>query len=95
MNKGFENKKYDITLEIIDELYDVQDFSYDRNQYYIKYNQMKKQNIKIIEKKVEQDGRVQKVYENGKREILFSNGVKREVLSDGYTIVQFSNHDIK
>jgi hypothetical protein len=51
--------------------------------------------MKVVEKRVEQDGRVQKVYENGKREILFSNGVKREVLPDGYTIVQFSNHDIK
>ena len=51
--------------------------------------------MKVISKRVEQDGRIQKVYENGKREILLSNGVKREVFVDGYVIAQFSNNDIK
>ncbi len=37
IQKGFEGKSYEITMEVIDSLYDVQDFSFDRNQFYLKY----------------------------------------------------------
>lgn len=41
------------------------------------------------------DGKIQRIYLNGKKEVIFSNKVRRETFTDGYTIVYFSNGDIK
>lgn len=35
------------------------------------------------------------MFANGKKEVIFHNGVKRESFPDGYTIVHFTNSDIK
>lgn len=58
IQKGFEGKSYEITMEVIDSLYDVQDFSFDRNQFYLKYKKNGDVNEKVVEQRVEQDGRV-------------------------------------
>ena len=50
---------------------------------------------KIVEEIKSHDGKVQRFYENGKKEVIFSNGVRREVRPTGYSIVYFSNNDIK
>ena len=41
------------------------------------------------------DGKIQRIYLNGKKEVVFSNRVRRETFPDGYTIVHFTNGDIK
>lgn len=50
---------------------------------------------KIIEELKSHDGKIQRFYDNGKKEVVFSNGVKREVWPTGYSIVYFTNNDIK
>ena len=35
------------------------------------------------------------MYANGKKEVIFPNGVKREIYENNYTIVHFTNSDIK
>jgi len=52
-------------------------------------------NVTIISNKVSSDGKVAKVFSNGKTELKFANGVRRESFPDGYTIVYFTNNDIK
>jgi hypothetical protein len=41
------------------------------------------------------DGKVQRIYNNSKKEVVFSNKVRRETFPDGYTIVYFTNGDVK
>jgi hypothetical protein len=36
-----------------------------------------------------------RIYADGKKEVIFHNGVKRETYDDNYTIVHFTNDDIK
>jgi len=40
-------------------------------------------------------GKLQKFYDDGKKEIIFKNGVKRHIFPNGYTVVDFTNKDIK
>lgn len=35
------------------------------------------------------------MFADGKKEVLFANGVRREIFENGYTIVHFTNKDIK
>jgi centromere protein J len=42
-----------------------------------------------------EDGKVQRVYADGRREVVFPNGVRREVWPDGFTLVYFTNQDVK
>jgi centromere protein J len=32
---------------------------------------------------------------NGKKEVIFANKVRRETFPDGYTVVYFTNEDVK
>jgi len=41
------------------------------------------------------DKKIINFYENDKREIVFPSGNKKEIYSDGYQILFFSNKDIK
>ena len=50
---------------------------------------------KIIKHQFELDGKTIKIYNNNKKEIIFPNNTKKELFPDGYTIVYFSNGDIK
>ena len=50
---------------------------------------------KVIKHKFELDGKTIKIYKNNKKEIIFPNNTKKETFPDGYTIVYFSNGDIK
>ena len=44
---------------------------------------------------ITEEGQVQKIYSSGKKVIKFPNGVKRSIYPNGYTIVHFTNNDIK
>jgi hypothetical protein len=50
---------------------------------------------KKVDEIVSHDGKIQRFFDNGKKEVVFSNGVKREVWPSGYSIVYFTNNDIK
>jgi len=52
-------------------------------------------NVKLINQRVYNDGKISRQYENGKTELTFSNGVKKETFQDGYTVIYFNNQDIK
>ena len=49
----------------------------------------------IVEEAVGEGGKVHRRYADGRREIVFVNGVRREIWEDGYSVVYFSNGDLK
>ena len=50
---------------------------------------------KVVEEQTTAEGKVHKRYSDGRREIIFQNGVRREIWEDGYSVVYFSNGDLK
>ena len=50
---------------------------------------------KVVEEQTTAEGKIHKRYSDGRREIIFQNGVRREIWEDGYSVVYFSNGDIK
>ena len=50
---------------------------------------------KVVKHKFELDGKTIKIYKNNKKEIIFPNNTRKETFPDGYTVVYFSNGDIK
>jgi len=51
--------------------------------------------VKLLKQEISNDGKILKFYENNKKEVIFQSGVRKEIHDDGYTIVWFSNNDIK
>ncbi|TNV73675.1 hypothetical protein FGO68_gene11096 [Halteria grandinella] len=49
----------------------------------------------VEEVKRPEDGKVTRVYADQRREVIFPNGVRRETWGDGYSVVYFTNGDIK
>ncbi|KAM3144970.1 hypothetical protein pb186bvf_002975 [Paramecium bursaria] len=100
-----QTKKYDLielqeqeiqfSIRLINKIINESEFSYDHNKFYMQYKKSRDQQSKVVNQNVGPDGKVQRVYANGKKEVIFHNGVKREVFPDGYTIVHFTNNDIK
>ena len=41
------------------------------------------------------DGKTIKIFKNNKKEIIFPNNTRKQIFPDGYTLVYFSNGDIK
>jgi centromere protein J len=60
-----------------------------------KYFDENNENHKIIKHKFELDGKIIKIFNSGKKEIVFPNATKKEIFPDGYTLVSYSNGDIK
>ena len=60
-----------------------------------KYFNEKDENNKIIKHQFELDGKAIKIFNNNKKEIIFPNNTKKQIFPDGYTLVHFSNGDIK
>ena len=49
----------------------------------------------IVKHQFELDGKVIKIFNSGKKEIIFPNSTKKEIFPGGYTLVTYSNGDIK
>ena len=60
-----------------------------------KYFDEKNEDNKIIKHQFELDEKIIKIYNSGKKEIIFPNNTKKEIFPDGYTLVTYSNGDIK
>lgn len=60
-----------------------------------KYHNDTPENTRVVQENVGQDGKVVKYYQNEKKEILFVKGVRKVIFPDGYTVVYFTNKDIK
>ena len=60
-----------------------------------KYFDEKNEDNKIIKHQFELDEKIVKIYNSGKKEIIFPNNTKKEIFPDGYTLVTYSNGDIK
>ena len=60
-----------------------------------KYFDEKDENNNIIKHQFNLDGKTIKIFNNNKKEIIFPNNTKKQVFPDGYTVVYFSNGDIK
>ena len=60
-----------------------------------KYFDKNNENHKIIKHQFELDGKTIKIFNSGKKEIIFPNATKKEIFPDGYTLVSYSNGDIK
>ena len=60
-----------------------------------KYFDENNENHKIIKHQFELDGKTIKIFNSGKKEIIFPNATKKEIFPDGYTLVSYSNGDIK
>ena len=60
-----------------------------------KYFDEKIEDNKIIKHQFELDEKIIKIYNSGKKEIIFPNNTKKEIFPDGYTLVTYSNGDIK
>ena len=59
-----------------------------------KYFNEKYENNNVIKHQFELDDKIVKIYD-GKKEIIFPNGTKKEIFPGGYTLVTYSNGDIK
>lgn len=71
------------------------DYRFDTNASYLKHFVNRNDVSRIVNQTVSPDGKIQRIYQDGKKEVIFHNGVKREIFPDGYTIVHFTNSDIK
>ena len=60
-----------------------------------KYFDENDENNKIIKHQFDLDGKTIKIYKNNKKEIIFPNNTRKQIFPDGYTLVYFSNGDIK
>ena len=60
-----------------------------------KYFNENDENNTIIKHQFQLDGKTIKIYNNNKKEIIFPNNTKKQIFPDGYTVVFFSNGDIK
>ena len=60
-----------------------------------KYFDEKDENNKIIKHQFDLDGKTIKIFNNNKKEIIFPNNTRKQIFPDGYTIVYFSNGDLK
>lgn len=49
----------------------------------------------LLEEASRDDGKISRLYADGRREVVFPNGVKRQVWPDGYSLVYFTNGDLK
>jgi hypothetical protein len=54
-----------------------------------------KKTSRVIKREQTSDGKIIQIYENEKREVIFPSGVRKEIHSDGYQAVFFTNKDIK
>ena len=52
-------------------------------------------NVTLVEQTTSNEGKLHRLYSDGRREVVFQNGVKREIWDDGYSLVYFTNGDIK
>lgn len=48
-----------------------------------------------LEEFARDDGKISRLFSDGRREVTFPNGVRREQWPDGYSLVLFTNGDIK
>jgi centromere protein J len=71
------------------------DYKFDTNACFLKHFVNKNEVARIVNQTVSPDGKIQRIYADQKKEVIFHNGVKREIFPDGYTIVHFTNNDIK
>ena len=60
-----------------------------------KYFDENNKNNKIIKHQFELDGKNIIIYNSGKKEVIFPNKARKEIFPDGYTLVTYSNGDIK
>ena len=60
-----------------------------------KYFDENDENNKIIKHQFDLDGKTIKIFNNNKKEIIFPNNTRKQIFPDGYTIVYFSNGDLK
>ena len=60
-----------------------------------KYFDDNNENDKIIKHQFELDNKIIKIFNSGRKEIIFPNDTKKEIFPDGYTLVTYSNGDIK
>ena len=60
-----------------------------------KYFDENNENHRIIKHQFELDGKIITIFNSGKKEIIFPNATKKEIFPDGYTLVSYSNGDIK
>lgn len=59
------------------------------------YLSLEKAKVTLAEEVVTTEGKIHRRYSDGRREILFPNGVRRELWDDGYSLVYFTNGDLK
>ena len=60
-----------------------------------KYFDEKNKDNKIVKHQFELDGKNIIIYNSGKKEVIFPNKTRKEIFPDGYTLVTYSNGDIK
>ena len=60
-----------------------------------KYHPKDSSKYRFVKEEKISDNKVVNFYENDKREIVFPSGNKKQIYSDGYQILYFSNKDIK
>lgn len=72
----------------------VDDESFDLILNEAPYN-IKKSDLSIDEEITTSEGKIHRLYSDGRREVIFQNGVRRELWDDGYSLVYFTNGDIK
>jgi centromere protein J len=75
---------------IIDEEEETFELRLDEHPY-----KVERAETKVVEEQTTAEGKIHKRYSDGRREIIFQNGVRREIWEDGYSVVYFSNGDIK
>ncbi|CAG9332024.1 unnamed protein product [Blepharisma stoltei] len=91
--KFYENKP---EKEISEDIYKISPQKKPLNQEIFEGNHKRQDSLpKIVSESKTDDGKIQRVYSDGKKEILFTNGVRREIFPNGYSVVYYSNNDIK
>ena len=76
---------------------DEKNYRYNTNNFYLKFLEDDNGPRKVVTTKTLPDGKEQKIYENGSYDLFFKNSasLRRTVYPNDYTIVQFTNGDIR
>ena len=59
------------------------------------YHKSENAEAQVVEEVVGEGGKIHRRYNDGRRERVFTNGVRREIWEDGYSLVYFTNGDMK
>jgi hypothetical protein len=87
-------KKIKVDKEVEEEI-ECEDLSQYDMSYPEAYHGKSQKLVKLLKQEISNDGKILKFYENNKKEVIFQSGLRKEIHEDGYTIVWFTNNDIK